>query len=140
MSTKHFEMIFVKMERLCSSFPHHKIYCCLIWSPMAHNFLTLLAGGWIRKVILYTLGDLVVGWFKQVTLLHSDLIRQVSLYFQIFLMKLFENYKLPFIRCVCVCVFMCACLCMCVCVCACVCLCVCVHVCECLCVCVCVHI
>ena len=28
-----------------------------------------------------TFGDFLVGWFKQVTLLHSDLIRQVSLYY-----------------------------------------------------------
>ena len=60
---------------------------CLIRSPMGHNFMTILSRWLYYKGCLYvndTFWDFVVGWFKQVTLLHSDLIRQVSLYIRIY--------------------------------------------------------
>ena len=58
---------------------------CLFWSPLGQNLLTLLikAGGCIRQITLYTndtVRDFYNGQFRQVTLLYSDLIRQVSLY------------------------------------------------------------
>ena len=47
---------------------------------MGHNFVTLLSRWLVVLRVNATFGDYQVGWFKQVTLLHSDLIRQVSLY------------------------------------------------------------
>ena len=47
---------------------------CLFWLPIGQNLLTLFSK-WLQD----TFGDYQVGLFKQVTLLHSDLIRQVSL-------------------------------------------------------------
>ena len=59
---------------------------CLFGSPLGQNFLTLL-NRWlyITQVTLYvndTFGDCFNGQFRQVTTLYSDLITQVSLYYE----------------------------------------------------------
>ena len=58
-------------------------YCSETCLPLGQNSWPYYTGGYITQVTLYvndTFGDYFNGQFRQVTILYSDLIRQVSLY------------------------------------------------------------